>query len=309
MTAGGICAFEAMLPSQGGGQGVADGSAEGQGTHLAQPSKSAVATAAQTVQADMNAGSQSLTKAGMLTQCLLEPAAFLAMLGFSAKEVGNSELQTQQQEVASMTQTQAGAQLSSIDGPQAAKIGTAAAAAGTEAAEAAAGHPLTNDLYVGINHTFQADEQQASGKKDSGGSLLALLGLDKVTEGSGRRANGIAPAGACEEAGLQVDRKAGIALHVVEALLNAALTQPELSGFPSLALPLLLPPPPGLTPPAPSSHAHPLPALSPAIPAYILPLVPLQLSTPKVYCKLGLTTSFSYIIIRYISFFIVGALC
>ena len=254
MTAGGMCASESMLPPQGDAQGGAEGGAQGRGALLAQPLKSAAVAAAQTMQANIDAGTRPLTKAGILTQCLLEPAAVLAMLGLSAKEGEHSELQTQLQEMASMTQTQAGAQLSSAARPQAADSGKAAAAAGTEVAGAAAGHPHSHDLYLGANHSVQADQQQASGRNGCGGSLLTLLGLG--TEGLGWGAVRVAPAGACveEEAGLQVDRQAGIALHLVEALLNAALTQPEVSGFP-------LPPPPRPSPPSP----HPI-CLAPSIP-------------------------------------------
>ena len=284
MTAGGVCASQAILPphrhpqgsSQGhtqgglqgvtqggvetGAQGVAERGVQGVGQGYAQEaaqrqgvlSKNAVAAAAQTVQANIDAGSHLLTKAGLLIQRLFEPAAVLAMLGFDTREVLDLELQTQQQQVASKSQTQAGAQLSSVDSPRSAKTGTAAVPAGTEAAEAAAGHPLTNGLYVGSDHTAQADQQQGTGKQDSGASLLTLLGLGGAAEGSGGGANRLISVGSGkeEEAKLQVDRQAGIALHVVEALLNAALTQPEVGGFPSLphALSPLWPPPPNPRP-------------------------------------------------------------
>lgn len=222
-------------------QRVAQGSVQegfqGQGMRWTQPSKNAVAAAAQTVQAEIEAGKHPLTKARLLIGRLLEPAAVLAMLGFSTQEVLDSE------QVASKAQTRA--HLSSVDGP--AKTGTAAIPAGTEAAAAAAGHPVTNDLYAGANHAVQSDQQQALGKKDSGGGLLTLLGLGGVTEGLGGVANRLIQDGLCEEeeARLHVIRQAGIALHVVEALLNAALTQPEVSGFPCL---------PHLSPFPPPSH-------------------------------------------------------
>ena len=277
MTAGGMCASEATLPPhrhpqgspQGGPQGVTPGGIErgaqggvkgsveegvqGQRMPLTLPSENAGTAAAQTVQADIDDGNHPLTKAGILVRHLLEPAAVLAMLGFNTREVLDLALQTQQQQVASKSQTQAGAQLSSVDGPKSAKISTAAVSDGTEAAEAVAGHPLTNDLHVCAKLTAQADQQQAKGKKDCGGSLLTLLGLGAVTEGSGGGANRLTPAGLGEEeeARLQVDRQAGIALHVVEALLNAALIQPEVSSFPSLPHPLSLTWPPF---PKPSPH-------------------------------------------------------
>ena len=278
MTDGGMCVPAAVcLPQgapQGGAQGVTQGVAhrgvqevvqgsvqevfQGQGMRLTQPSKNAVAAAAQTVQAEIEAGKHPLTKARLLIGRLLEPAAVLAMLGFSTHEVLDPELQTQQQQAGTNTQTRA--HLSSVDVPKAAKTSTAAVPAGTEAVAAAAGHPVTNDLYAGANHAAQSDQQQALGKRDSGGSLLTLLGLGGVTEGSGGVANRLIQDGLFkeEEARSHVIRQAGIALHVVEALLNAALTQPEVSGFPCLRH-LLPPPPPSAQ--ASSFSFHPTPIM------------------------------------------------
>ena len=249
----------AQESAQTGVQGVFQRSAQEstrQGMPSTQPSNNAAAAAAaQTVQADKDVVNNLHTKAGLLVWRLLDPAAVLAMLGLSSREVLVSELQTQQQPVASENQTQAGAQLSSVDSPKVAKTGAAAVLASTEADEAAAGHPLTHDRYVGANHTARADQQQAIGKRDSGGSLLTLLGLGGVTEGLGRGPNRMTSAGPCEEkeAGLQADRQAGIASQVIETLLSAALTQPEVSGFPSL------PPPPSTSPfcTIPCHHTNP----------------------------------------------------
>lgn len=195
-----------------------------------------------------------------MTQALLEPAAVLAMLGFKARELHRPELQTrdaqaQAQAVPSLTQTHAG--VSSVSAAEAANTGTAAAAVVTEASEAGAGHPLTLDQDVGAN------EPQPTGQKDCGGSLLALLGLGGVTEGSARGAN---RAEVCEEEDArQIGRQACIALHVVEALLDAALTKPEASAFYSqppcpavlstLLIPSAQPPPPPPLPTHPQTLA------------------------------------------------------
>ena len=230
MTAGGMCCSKALLPSQGMRQGGAQGGVlQGQGRSLAQPSGGAAKAGAHTVQADMDAGNHAMTKAVLITQALLEPAAVLAMLGFKAPVFHEPEVQTtgaqaqaqaQAQAVSSLMQTQA--EISSVDATEAATTGTAAAAAGTEAGAAAAGHPLTHDQDVGAN------ELQPTGQKNCGGSLLTLLGLGGVTQGLVRAANRAEVSGE-EDARLRIGRQACIVLHVVEALLDAALTKPEVT--------------------------------------------------------------------------------
>ena len=226
MTVGGKFSSEALLPSQGISQGGGHGGAlQGQGRSLAQSLRCDAKAGAHTVQADMGAGDHAMTKAVLLTQALLEPAAVLAMLGFKAQEFDELELQTsgaqaQAQAVSSLLQTQAA--VSSVDAAEAANTATAATAVVTEAGEAAAGHPLTHDPDDGANGW------QPTGQKGCGGSLLTLLGLGGVTEGLVR---GASRAEVCEEedARLRTGRQACIALHVVEALLDAALTKPEVT--------------------------------------------------------------------------------
>lgn len=260
MTAGGMCLSEALLPSQGISQGGSRGGAlQGQRRSLAQPLRCASKAGAHTIQAGMGAGDHAMTKAVLMTQALLAPAAVLAMLGFKARELHNVELQTsdaqaQTQAVSSLMQTQAGqAGVSFVNAAEAANTGTAATAAGTEAGEAAAGHPLTHDLDVGANG------RQPTGQEDCGGSLLTLLGLGGVTEGVVKNAN---RAEACEEqdARLHIGRQACIALHVVEAVLDAALTQPEVSTVFSFLIPCS---------PTYAAHLPLLPPLHP--PSFMVP--------------------------------------
>lgn len=226
MTAGGMCLSEALQPSQGvsqgGGQQVA---LQGQGRSLAQPLSCAVKAGAQTIQADMGACNHAMTKAVLMTQALLEPTAVLAMLGFKAWELHKSKLQTsgaqaQMQAESSLMQTQA--DVSFVDAAKAAKTGTAATAAVTEAGEAAAAQPLTHDPDVG------ASKQQPTGQQGCGDSLLTWLGLGGVTEGLARGTGRGEPFEE-RDARLHIGRQACIALHVVEALLDAALTKPEVS--------------------------------------------------------------------------------
>ena len=274
VTADGMCASEAVQAPQGaaqrgahqGAQGGAQGgvqegaqgvlgaapqgvqrAAQRQGKSLVQPLKCAVTSGAQTDQDHTPASNLLVTKAGLLVELLLEPAPLFAMLGFKAKEGQDLELQTtaaqiQAQAVVSSKQTEAG--FNSLHDP--ARAGTAAIPVGTEAAGAAAGCRLTNDMSVSGGHDAQVDQHQAKGKQDCGGSLLTLLGLGGVTEGLGRDAHRLTSGRECEEeeAGVQVDRQAGIAMHVVEILLDAALTQSEVSCCPPPPAPPARPPPP-----------------------------------------------------------------
>ena len=211
---------------------VAQGSAQVQGKLLPQPFMCCEQTGAQPVRGHMGADNLALTKAGLLMQSLLDPPALLAMLGLNANTAQDSELATctdgtPGQAEGGTEQTPAG-----LQGPKTASASTAAASLAREASEAAAEHALTNDEYVGKIHAVREVQRQGKAAQGSGGSLMTMLGLGGGAAGSGGDAYGRTLPRVCEEeeAGLRVHKLAAVALHVVEVLLDAVLTQPEVSG-------------------------------------------------------------------------------
>lgn len=233
----GMCASEAVQPPKGGTQGVgqeaAQGNAQVQGKVLILPFQSAAKQGAQTVKGGLGASNQTLSKAKLLIQSLLDPRALLEMLSINA----NTAQELQKHTSGTLGQVGAGAGptpagLNTCQGPQSARPSAAAAALGKEAAEAASEHALTNDEYVGNNHAAQEVQPPVKAGKGCQGSLMTMLGFGGGGSGSGRGANRRTSSGVCEEeeAGVKVGKLAGVALHVVELLLDAVLTRPEVSG-------------------------------------------------------------------------------
>lgn len=234
VTAGDMCASETVQPPQGVTHGGAQGGDPVHSKLTPQRFESANQAGAQTVRGHMGPGNPTLTKAGLLFQSLLDPPALLAMLGVNAKTAQDPELQT----CTAGTQGQAGgwteqtpAGLSTWQGPKAARASTAPDSLAREATEAAAEHALTNNEYVDKTHAVREVQQQGEAVHGLGGSLMTMLGLAGGAGRSGGDAYGQSPSRVCEEeeTGSKVGKMAGVALHVVEVLLDAVLTQPQVS--------------------------------------------------------------------------------
>ncbi|KAL3145732.1 hypothetical protein ABBQ32_003261 [Trebouxia sp. C0010 RCD-2024] len=230
VTAGDVCASKSVQPPQA----VTHRVAAVRGKLIPQRSESANKAGAQTVMGHMGAGNLTLTKAGLLCQILFDPPALLTMLGINAKTAQSPQLQT----CTAGTQGQAGGVteqtptgLSAWQGPKAARAGTAADSLAREATEAAAEHALTNDQCCDKNHAVREVQRQREAVQGLGGSLMTMLGLGGVAGSSGGNTYGQSSSRVCEEEGteLNVGKMANVALHVVEVLLDAVLTQPQVS--------------------------------------------------------------------------------
>ena len=225
VTAVSACASEAAQPDQ------AD--APGQGW-LAEPLRVAE-TASCTAGFESQAvdGAVALNKAGLLVQCLMDTRAVLALLGFNTgkAQLAEHKLALQTQTEAPIQQTQA-AQVSQPGPKPAVSLSTAVAPPSGEVPKAPVMHQLTKPSQATANSDAERPQQQAcTASQGFESSLLALLGLVGAAEGSRRGADGtgLAKADEEEEAGVRMARLAGSAAEVIEVLLDALLTQPEVS--------------------------------------------------------------------------------
>ena len=210
VTAASVCASEAAQPmctSSFGGSSTAE-----------LPCVAGTAAANALLQGQPHALGQDVAsaKACALLQCLLDPTAVLAALGFKVHKKEDKQVCTAQHTARLADQIPAAAA-----GPDAEllKVSTAIGAAANPQAP-----PPEAACSDGAVRLERQDLPARSG------SLLTLLGLHGTAaarSGAAEQGHMISCAAGEEEAKLQAGRLAGIAVHVIEVLLEASLTQPE----------------------------------------------------------------------------------